>query len=82
MDVDQFIEIICPYQIQSFLKFGVQASAKTISFAGIIVRMVSRVLAQVIKDLCILQNGAGSLSQIQKFIELSLNESSGDVVHS
>jgi hypothetical protein len=55
---------------------------KTISFAGIIVRMVSRILAQVVEDLCILQNDAGSLSQIQKFIELSLNESFGDVVHS
>jgi hypothetical protein len=44
--------------------------------------MVSRVLAQVVKDLCILQDDAGSLSQIQKFIELSLNESFRDVVHS
>jgi hypothetical protein len=42
--------------------------------------MVSRVLAQVVEDLCILQNGAGPLSQIQKFIELSLNESFEDVV--
>jgi hypothetical protein len=80
--VDQLIEIIGPYQIQSFFKFGAQASAKTISFAGIIVRMVSRVLAQVVKNLCILQDGAGSLSQIHKFIELSLNESFGDVVRS
>jgi hypothetical protein len=44
--------------------------------------MVSRVLAQVVEDLCILQNGVGSLSQIQKFIELPLNESFEDVVHS
>jgi hypothetical protein len=44
--------------------------------------MVSCILAQVIEDLCILQNGAGSLSQIQKFIELSLNESFGDMVRS
>jgi hypothetical protein len=44
--------------------------------------MVSRVLAQVVKNLCILQDGAGSLSQIHKFIELSLNESFGDVVRS
>jgi hypothetical protein len=44
--------------------------------------MVSRVLAQEVKDLCILQNGTGSLSQIQKFIELSLNESFRDVVRS
>jgi hypothetical protein len=44
--------------------------------------MVSRILAQVVENLCILHNGAGSLSQIQKFIELSLNESFGDVVRS
>jgi hypothetical protein len=51
-----------------------------ISFAGITVRMVSRVLAQVIENLCVLYNGASSLSQVQKFIELSLNESLGYVV--
>jgi hypothetical protein len=44
--------------------------------------MVSRILAQVIENLCILQNGAGSLSQIQKFIELPLNESFGNMVRS
>jgi hypothetical protein len=53
-----------------------------ISFAGIIVRMVSCVLAQVIENLCILHDGVGSLSQVQKFIELSLNESLGYVVRS
>jgi hypothetical protein len=37
--------------------------------------MITRVLAQVIEDLCILQDGAGSLSQGQEFIELSLDES-------
>jgi hypothetical protein len=46
-----------------------------ISFAGITVRMVSRILAQVVKNLCVLHDGAGSLTQVQKFIELSLNES-------
>jgi hypothetical protein len=53
-----------------------------IPLAGIIIRMVSSVLAQVIENLCILQNGASSLSQIQKVIELPLNESFGDVVRS
>jgi hypothetical protein len=36
----------------------------------------------VVEDLCILHDGAGSLSEIQKFIELSLNESFGNVVRS
>jgi hypothetical protein len=48
---------------------------KAITFAGISVRMRSRILAQVIESLCILRDGAGTLGQIQKFIELSLNES-------
>jgi hypothetical protein len=37
--------------------------------------MVSRILAQVIENLCILHDGVGALSQVQKFIELVLNES-------
>jgi hypothetical protein len=73
--IDQLIKIVAPYQIQSFFKFGIQASAKTIPFAGITVRMVSRILAQVIENLCILHDGAGALSQVQKFIELALHES-------
>jgi hypothetical protein len=78
--IDQLIESIGLYQVQSFLKFGVQASMEAISFAGVCIRMITRILAQVIKDLCILHDGAGSLSQIQKFIELSLNESFWNVV--
>jgi hypothetical protein len=37
--------------------------------------MVSRVLAQVVENLCVLHDDAGSLSQVQKFTELALNES-------
>jgi hypothetical protein len=78
--VNQLINIVGLYQIQLFFKFGVQASAKTISFVGITVRMLARILAQVVEDLCVLHNGAGSLCQVQKFIELLLNESLGYVV--
>jgi hypothetical protein len=53
-----------------------------ISFAGITVRMVSRILAQVVENLCVLHNSAGSLSQVQEFIELALNESLGYMVRS
>jgi hypothetical protein len=80
--VDQLIKIVGLYQIQPFFKFGVQAPTKMISFAGITVRMRSRILAQVVENLCVLHDGAGSLSQVQKFIELSLNESFGYVVRS
>jgi short-subunit dehydrogenase len=62
--IDQLIEIVGLYQIQSFLKFGVQASTEMISFAVVCVCMITRVLAQVVEDLCILHDGAGSLSQI------------------
>jgi hypothetical protein len=80
--IDQLIEGVGLYQIQSFLKLGIQASTETITFAGISVRMITRILAQVVEDLCILHDGAGSLSQIHKFIELSLNESFRNMVHS
>jgi hypothetical protein len=80
--IDQLIEGVGLYQIQSFVKLGAQTSTEAISLTGISVVMITRVLAQVIEDLCILHDGAGSLSQIQKFIELSLNESFGNVVRS
>jgi hypothetical protein len=60
--VDQLVETISPYQIQSFFKFGVQASAKAIPFAGITIRMIPCILAQVVENLCVLHHGAGSLS--------------------
>jgi hypothetical protein len=80
--INQLIESVGLYQIQSFLKLGIQASTKAVSLTGISVRMITRVLAQVVEDLCILHDSAGSLSQIQKFIELSLNESFRNVVRS
>jgi hypothetical protein len=48
---------------------------KAIPFTGVSVRMITRILAQVIEGLCILHDSAGSLSQSEEFIELSLNES-------
>jgi hypothetical protein len=79
--IDQLIENVNLYQIQLFLKLGIQASTEAISLTGISVRMITRVLAQVIEYLCILHDGAGSLSQIQKFIELLINESFRNVMH-
>jgi hypothetical protein len=80
--MDQLIKSVGLYQIQSFFKLGIQASTKAISLTGISVRMITHVLAQVVEDLCILHDSAGSLSQVQKFIELSLNESFGNLVRS
>jgi hypothetical protein len=53
---------------------------ESISFLGIRVSMIARVLAQVIESLCILKYSAVSLSKCQKFIKLSLNESFRDMV--
>jgi hypothetical protein len=44
--------------------------------------MITRVLTQVIENLCILHDSAGSLGQSQEFIELSLNKSLWNVVRS
>jgi hypothetical protein len=80
--IDQFIESVGLYQVQPFLKLYVQASTEAIPLSGVSVRMIPRILAQVIEDLGILHDSAGSLSQIQKFIELSLNESLWNVMRS
>jgi hypothetical protein len=48
---------------------------EAIPFTGISIRMITRVLVQVIESLCILHDSTGSLGQSQKFIELLLNES-------
>jgi hypothetical protein len=53
---------------------------ESISFLGVRVSMIARILAQVIESLCVLKYSAASLSKCQKFIELSLNESFQDMV--
>jgi hypothetical protein len=53
---------------------------ESISFLGIRVSMIARVLAQVIESLCVLKYSVVSLGKRQKFIELSLNESFQDMV--
>ena len=52
---------------------------KTIALLGVSIRMMARVLAQMIEGLCILKNSAGSLIQSQEFIQLSLNPQEYDV---
>jgi short-subunit dehydrogenase len=61
--VDQLIESVGLNQIQSFLELGVQAMTEMISLLGISVCMITRILTQVIEDLCILHYGAGSLGK-------------------
>jgi hypothetical protein len=78
--INQFVEVVSPYQVQPFLKLCIQAIAKTIPFTGISIRVITRVLAQVIENLCILHDSVGSLGQSQELIELSLNKSLWNVV--
>ena len=42
--------------------------------------MMARILAQMIEGLCVLKNSAGSLIQSQEFIQLSLNQSLGNMM--
>jgi hypothetical protein len=78
--VDQFVEVVSPDQIQALFQLGVQSATESISFLGVRVSMVARVLAQVIESLCVLKYSAVPLGKRQKFIELPLNESFQDMV--
>ena len=48
---------------------------KTVALLGVSIRMMARVLAQVIEGLCILKNSEGPLIKSQEFIQLPLNQS-------
>jgi hypothetical protein len=53
---------------------------ESISFLGVRVSVIARILALVIESLCVLKYGAVSLGKCQKFIELPLDESFRDMV--
>jgi hypothetical protein len=61
--IDQLVESVYPHKIQSFSELGAQATTEMISFLGIGVCMVVRILTQVIESLCVLHYSAGSLSK-------------------
>ena len=73
--INQLIISIGLNQVQTFLELGIKATTKTVTFLGISISMMARILAQVIEDLCILYNSAGSLIQSQELIQLSFNQS-------
>jgi hypothetical protein len=70
--VDQLTESSRPHKVQAFLEFGVQASAKTVLFLGIIICVIPCILAQMIEILCVLQNCIGTLGKSQELVKLSL----------
>ena len=53
---------------------------KTVALLGVSIRMMARVLAQMIEGLCLLKNSAGPLIQSQEFIQLPLNQSLGNMM--
>jgi hypothetical protein len=61
--IDQLIKGICPYQVQSLLELGIETAAKTVSLLSVAIRMITRILAQVIESLCILHDSASPLSE-------------------
>jgi hypothetical protein len=58
-----------------FLELGIKAPMETILFLGVIIRMISCILTQMIKSLCILEDCTGALVKCQEFIQLSLQQS-------
>ena len=52
--VDQLIVSVGLNKVQAFLELGSEATTKTITFLGISISMMARILAQVIESLCIL----------------------------
>ena len=66
--VDQLIVSVGLNKVQAFLELSSEATTKPITFLGISISMMARILAQVIEGLCILKNNAGSLIQSQELI--------------
>jgi hypothetical protein len=71
--VNQLAEGIRLYKVQTFFELSAQAPTESILFLGIIICVITRVLTQVIKSLCILQYGAGTLSKRQELIQFALH---------
>jgi hypothetical protein len=80
--IDQLIEAISPDSVELFPQLGVETPAVAVSLLLIRISMVTCILAQVVEDLSVLQDRAGSLVKCQKFIQLAIKNSSWDVVPS
>jgi hypothetical protein len=80
--VDQLIEAISPDSVETFSQLGVETPEEAVSPLLVRISMISYILAQVIKGLSVLQYRAGSLIECQKFIQLSIKNSSWDMVPS
>jgi hypothetical protein len=74
--VDQLIEAINPDSVETFSQLGVETPAEAVSLLLVRISMISCILAQVIEGLSVLQYRVGSLIECQKFIQLSIKNSS------
>jgi hypothetical protein len=70
--INQLAKIISPNQIQALLELGIKATLKIVLFLGIIICMITCILAQMIKSLCILQYRIGTLGKCQELVQLPL----------
>jgi hypothetical protein len=52
--VNQLAEGTCLYKVQTFFELSAQAPTETVLLLGVTIRVIARVLTQVIKSLCIL----------------------------
>jgi hypothetical protein len=74
--VDQLIEVISLDNVETFPQLGVETPAEAVCLLLIRISMVTYILAQVVEGLSILQDRAGSLVKCQKFIHLTIKNSS------
>jgi hypothetical protein len=66
--INQLTKSISLNKVQAFLKLGIEATTETILLLGIIISVITRILAQMIEDLRILQYCAGALGKCQEFM--------------
>jgi len=79
-EIHQLIEAVRADKIKTFPELGIETAAETIPLLGITISMITSILAQVIKNLCILHHRAGSLCQCQELIHLPVHESFGNMM--
>jgi hypothetical protein len=78
--VNQLTKGIGLHKVQTFFELSAQAPTKMILFLGVTVSVITRVLTQVIKSLCILQYGASALGECQELIQFLFHQSFGYMV--
>ena len=76
----QLIKTVGANKVKTFLEPGIKTTTEAILLLSIRVYMVSGVLAQMIKDLCILKHSMIPLSKRQELIQFTLQKSLGNMM--